>query len=438
MVGIVCGVIASKLRETGVPPSVEAVVAEAWPSYERTTRARGASLDEDGRGIGLMRQRAGHFLRRAVSGKWRINGGRETHDTGSPGTGDQKESSGRPERPLVLHLEEMENLPPPEWLVHGLFPAGGLIVPYGPPKGGKTFIVLSLCLHVAAGMDWFGRAVRGGGVIYIAGEGIGGLGVRTRAMRQHYGIPVNIPFWIVRRAFNLTTGTAAADLVKLIRSTVLDEPIAMVVIDTLARAMPGAEENSARDVGLVIAACAEVQDALQCAVVPIHHQGKEESRGMRGTTAIKGAVDASFKIVKSGDQVTMTNEDQKEAETAPEIMFTMLKVAVGLSRTALVPVVDRAADNHEQQRQEPTGQALTALRVLRDLMAGPESAILPPFPGLPSGDVRGLPFEVWRRGFYEKMPGEPQPKRKLAFYRASQKLEQLRYIGVHDPWVWLV
>jgi hypothetical protein len=435
MIGIICGVIATMARENGGLPTVEAILAEAWPTYERTTRARGASLEADGRGMTLMRQRAGHMLRRALSGKWRINASRESR----PGGPETEPDPEKPTRPLILHLEDMENLPPPEWLVKDLFPAGGLIVPYGPPKGGKTFIVLSLCLHVADGRDWFGHPVKRGGVVYIAGEGIGGLGIRTRAMRAHYGIPVNIPFWIVRRAFNLTTATAAADLTKLIRDTVLDEPIAMVVVDTLARAMPGAEENSARDVGLVIAACADVQDNLACAVIAIHHQGKEESRGMRGTTAIKGAVDASFRITKNGEHVTMTNEDQKDAETAPEMIFQMIKVMVGLTRNALVPTMGEAFHPEmKRPRTPPSGMALTALTVLQNLIAGPESAVLPPLSHLPNSGMRGVHHETWRREFYQKLPGETAGKRRLAFWRASQKLEQLHFVGISDPWVWLI
>ena len=73
MVGIVCGVIATMTRETGALPAPEAVVAEAWPTYERGVKAaRGASLEADGRGIGLMRQRVTHFLRRAEQDKWKL------------------------------------------------------------------------------------------------------------------------------------------------------------------------------------------------------------------------------------------------------------------------------------------------------------------------------------------------------------------------------
>ena len=70
-------------------------------------------------------------------------------------------------------MRDLDARPPPEWLVAGLLPERSLIVPFGPPKAGKTFLVLSFCLHVAAGLPWFGMAVKQGAVVYIAGEGTG-------------------------------------------------------------------------------------------------------------------------------------------------------------------------------------------------------------------------------------------------------------------------
>ena len=70
-------------------------------------------------------------------------------------------------------------------------------------------------------------------------------------------------FFIIRRAVNFRDHTAVTALAKLIRETVGEGmPIRMVVIDTLARAMPGADENSAQEVGLVIAECDWLKDEL--------------------------------------------------------------------------------------------------------------------------------------------------------------------------------
>lgn len=244
-------------------------------------------------------------------------------------------------KPLrILSLIEAEALPPPEWLVDGLVPAQGLVVPYGPPKIGKTFIVLSLALHIAAGAPWMGREVKQGAVVYIVGEGLGGFPLRTKAMRALYGFDADIPFFIIPRAVNFREDAAVAELAALVRQAVpAGMPIAMVVIDTLARAMPGVDENSAQEVGLVIARCDGLKEELGCAICPVHHTGKDVERGMRGTNAIAGAVDASF-IVEAASEghVRLINEFQKDGEPAKPMLFHLQEVSTGF-RSSLVPVL---------------------------------------------------------------------------------------------------
>ena len=355
-------------------------------------------------------------------------------------------SEDAPARPYLLSMRDLDARPPPEWLVAGLIPERSLIVPFGPPKSGKTFIVLSFCLHVAAGLPWFGMTVKQGAVVYIAGEGAGGLSVRLRAMRSRYGIEIDVPFWVRERAVNFRIEGEVTELATMIRATVGEEVIAMVVIDTLARAMPGADENSAQEVGIVIAGCDRLRDVLGCAVVAVHHSGKDAAKGARGTSALRGAWDTALEITGTGKRTTMTVVDQKEAEAGNHLIFKMEVVSVGIGRTSLVPMLDETGaeggyhgDDTVRFDAVPSGRAGVALKTLRDLMSGPESAILPPLSGLPSDNtLRGVHFEIWRRAFYEKMPGEQQSKRKLMFWRASQKLLQTNLIGIKEPWVWLI
>ena len=268
----------------------------------------------------------------------------------------------------LMHLEEVEALPPPVWIVDGLVPERSLVIPFGPPKAGKTFIVLSMALHIAAGMDWAGLKVGQGGVVFIAGEGVGGLSIRLKAMRQHYGIPSNIPFWVIPRAVNFREPGTAEMLVKLVRDTVGDEPIALLVVDTLARAMPGVDENSSQEVGVVIAACDAIKEDLGCTVMPIHHTGKDTGKGMRGSNALDGAVDAAFRIEAAGDhRVSLKTEHQKDGEPARPILFQMESVTVGM-RSSLVPVVSDHAwttPAHEDHTELLT-QVLLAMGTQRE------------------------------------------------------------------------
>lgn len=372
------------------------------------------------------------------------------------GLGDEPDKAGqnrteRDKRPAILSLAQLDELPPPEWIIDGLIPDQGFVVPYGPPKSGKTFLMLSAGLHVADGRDWFGKKVRQGAVIYIAGEGTGGLSLRLRAMRQHYGISADVPFWVIPRAVNFRNDTDVTALAKLIRDTVGEIPVRMVFLDTLARAMPGADENSAQEVGLVVAASDWLRDELSCTVLPIHHSGKDAERGARGTSALRGAWDAAFEVKSSdkGKTITMTVADQKEAEAGEEMVFDMVEVVVGIGRKSLVPVLreadpdnpdkpDTSGGGSNENVRPMSGMAGTAVRCLRDLIGGPEGAILPPLSDLPSFDTRGVRLEQWRNAFYKLLPERNQDTRQRAFVRAKDILLQQGAIGIRDPFVWLI
>lgn len=345
---------------------------------------------------------------------------------------------------LILTLAELETLPDPAWLVDGLIPKGGLVVPYGPPKAGKSFILVSLGLHIAAGKDWFGKRVHTGAVIYIAGEGVGGLKHRVKAMLQAYEIPREIPFWIIRRAVNFRSQEEVEALAKLCTDTLRESQypnveLVWIVVDTLARALPGADENSAQDVGLAVSYAAGLQEHLGCGICFIHHEGKDEGRGARGTTALRGAWDAAFRITKQGLRTTMQVIDQKDAEAGQVMHFEMREQQVGIGRTSLVPWLtegDISGIGQNVPFVPPSGKTGIALNALQNLVASTAGAILPPFDGIPA-NVRGAQIDQWRRAFYEQQPASDQTARKKAFQRAVDTLQTRGLVGVHDPWVWL-
>ena len=72
---------------------------------------------------------------------------------------------------LDLGLLLKETPKPISWLIDGVLPAGACGDIFGPPGGGKSSLVLSMALQVAAGGgEWFGRRVAGGRVMILGGE----------------------------------------------------------------------------------------------------------------------------------------------------------------------------------------------------------------------------------------------------------------------------
>jgi hypothetical protein len=221
------------------------------------------------------------------------------------------------------------NMPPIEWAVgegdDGLITAHGLSMIYGPPGSGKSFISLDMALCQAHGIEWQGIETKQGDVLYIAGEGVGGLGKRVKAWKSTHGLGTSGHFHMLPLAVNMRD---QAEVEKLIRSIDrLDRKWTAVYIDTLARAMLGADENSSTESGLVISAADAIRNHVQCAVVFVHHSGKAAERGARGSSAILGAVDTSVVVSKDESYITMRVEKQKDAEPMADLTLEMTPIA---------------------------------------------------------------------------------------------------------------
>jgi hypothetical protein len=241
----------------------------------------------------------------------------------------------------TLSILDIANLPPPTWLVDNFIPEHGLSFIYGKPGKGKSFFTLDLALTIAHGMSWHGREAVQGGVLYVAGEGRGGYRNRVRGWHQHNGLDMDeAPFRLLPVAVNMMDAASVARLVRTIQASV--QSARLVIIDTVARALPGAEENASKEMGLFVAACAAVQETCKVAVIGVHHSGKDEERGMRGSSALEGAGDCVVHLKREDDSqiITVAVEKQKDGEAIAPMTFELEKVEWldGLKQaTTLVP-----------------------------------------------------------------------------------------------------
>jgi hypothetical protein len=348
----------------GRVPTEKELVEAAWPQYQSHV-----DLSRAGRGYPEFVAKARYTLARVAQGL--VKGVDATPATPpreepahDPETGEilgEQPETNPPNPPKLgrairlLTMAEVEAMPPPQWLIHGVLPRAGLVIPYGPPKAGKTFLVTAWALHVAAGLEWCGRPVTQGAVVYVVGEGLGGFAARLAVMREAYGIPSDAPFYVVPRAVNFRDDESVKQLVAAIEAALpTGITLALIVLDTLARAMPGVDENSAQEVGLVIARCDAVKEHFGATVCPVHHTGKDTERGMRGSNALLGAVDASYLIQRAGKNVVrLKNDAMKDAEEFPDMLFDMEQVHVGL-RSSLVPRLRDTSQGRPVAPDKPT------------------------------------------------------------------------------------
>lgn len=223
---------------------------------------------------------------------------------------------------------------------------------------GKSFLAIDWACCVATGTPWNGYEVSAGPVCYLAGEGAQGLRKRISAWEKHYGISVKgAPLFISTGLPELCEGAAAIQSIEEMIAETISGP-SFVVIDTVARAMGGANENSAEDIGALIRAMDWIREHCGATVLSVHHTGNnpsDQSRA-RGSSAYRAALDTEFLMKKKGDgTVELHTSKAKDSEGPESLIFRKVVVPLTIgseSETSLVltPVsscagaVDRLAD----------------------------------------------------------------------------------------------
>jgi hypothetical protein len=214
---------------------------------------------------------------------------------------------------------------PVKWLVDRIVPQKAFMALYGPPGTFKSFIALHLAAMIASGSAWLAHEVHEPGeVLYIAGEGHGGIGTRIAGLRHAYEL-TDIPVGVIRSQVNLRSSDQDfEDLIIAIKSSEIQRP-KLIIIDTLARAFGGGNENASEDMGSFISNCGRLQEATGAALLVVHHSGKDASLGLRGHSSFLGAVDTQIEITRHTDQMsgTLKVTKQKDGKDGVEIHFSM-------------------------------------------------------------------------------------------------------------------
>jgi hypothetical protein len=383
MTRLVWARVVQEYRESPIMPGQaeqDEMLRELFSKYERATRSRIVErgtpnhilLEREGRGITLFKQKW-----RAAFDQW---DGKVREHAGAPPP--QKErpqqssagQSGAEAEPKseadaqdpgaefrqdfnlyeLLSVTAIKNLPDPEWLIDGMVIDRGLGFVFGPPGCGKSFITLGQALSIACGLDeWWGRKIkRKGPVIYISSEGVGDIKFRLRAWETKLNVKADeAPFYLIRQTINFMLDTDVNKLLLTINTLCeqLGELPVMIVVDTVSRVLPGADENLQKDMTLFIKACDEVRETFGATVVGVHHTSR--AGNMRGSTVFDGAGDFLFGIERDeGDMIgTMTAKKIKAAQDGWKQAFELKEVPVG-DLKGTKSLVALACEQHEPEK----------------------------------------------------------------------------------------
>jgi hypothetical protein len=202
--------------------------------------------------------------------------------------------------------------PPLEFLLDDFIPWGGLVMLYGRSGAGKTFLAL----------DWAAQVAEEAPVIYLVTEGQGGFPGRIAAWQAFHERPMGWGMQFIFRAINLLD---EEDVGNLLYTAEVIQP-ALLVFDTLINCIPGADENSAKDMGLAIRACQLIARETEAAILLIHH--KTKSGGWeRGSSVLRAAMDVMVEIDEEDGLYTVSCAKAKDAAPFPDVQYRLQPAA---------------------------------------------------------------------------------------------------------------
>lgn len=332
----------------------------------------------------------------------------------------------------LVRLAEIEPVLTLNHLIKGWLSCSGLSMLYGPSNAGKTFVALDIAMHIAAGKAWRGCRVYGGAVLYIAAEGGAGVRNRLAAYKRERPDMASAPFTLLPISLDLHSDGDALAVCEIIPSTAP----ALVVVDTLARSMGVGDENTAKDAAMFVKNCDMIREATGSHVMIVHHTGKDEDRGARGSSALRAAVDTEINITSKGEIVCKKQRDMLYAEP---LHFALRSVALGQDEDGepVTSAVVVASEPPKKQRKPLTGKNEVAMQALYDALRD--------YGETKSGDTYPSSCNVvhvdrWRDACaaHGLTTGSGDSTARTAFMRAKKKLMDMNEVREWGNYVWKV
>ncbi len=245
----------------------------------------------------------------------------------------QVDEAGKPVGLTVLNSTEFKQIPPPQFVIDRMIPAG-VTVAFAEPGLGKSFFALAVGSAVARGLPLLGnpnfKINRSGLVLFALPEGAASWAGRLRSFDSHNFYDDSPEMHFICDGVNLFDAKGWQRLDDTYQRLVRDcgDPPVLIVVDTLAAASPGANENAFEDMGLVMS---RLQSLVTRGsnVLLVHHAGK--GGNYRGHSSIAASCDAMLHLVKdeTTGAVEIFSRKLRDAESIGPCAFEIKQTGDG-------------------------------------------------------------------------------------------------------------
>lgn len=368
-------------RECPIKPSdaeSQTRMREAYAVYERKTKSRldGSEpnhvlLEREGRGATLFAEK----WRRAM-GKWETE---IAQAAARPLVNDEWKTAtqpvvatAQPGRFVFEKIGDLRKLPPAQWLVKDWVPEGSTGILYGKWAAGKSFIGFDLGLHLAYGMqDWHGAALPAEPchVLVIAREGHQGFVNRVDAFKSFHGLPDDDEHMtFMRGSVSFMRDEDFAALCEAIKADAT--PYKLVIVDTVARVLPGVDMNEQQTVTMFMERIAILGQLTGAATIGVHHQNK--TGGMMGSTFFEANADFVFEVSRDGEdegpltsgEITCTKMKDGEDRWKRSVSYSKIALSIAPDGPSSLVVERIAIPGAVQKRGSAWPDTYTCNRVL--------------------------------------------------------------------------
>lgn len=294
-------------------------------------------------------------------------------------------------------------LPPRQWLIEGMLPAGGVAFWASEPGKGKSLLAVELAEAIAGGRPFGGFTTKAGNVLYCAPDaplsmryrlqGIPVAGVRDRI---YFAPAVTVPLDFIRLEAEAKAGGWSVDF-------------QCIIVDTYDRAREHSDGSSAGQDALVqkiVGGARDFADRTGCAIVFLHHSTHAEKTRIRGPQVIAGLCDL-IGAVSQELTGTMTLECLKTRDCEPFQPITWdIATRPGLTdETDDVPyLVPSAAQRIGNVREAMKTKAIedSILEALRTVPPAGKwtDRSLPEYLKIPRTTFQRIVKEMKRKGIY--------------------------------------
>lgn len=233
-------------------------------------------------------------------------------------------------------FNEIMDEPPKQWLVSGFIGKDDKVLIYGHGKIGKSLVVFDLIGALVMGYCKFAETFDVGepvNVTYATGEGQSGISSRAQALDTKWNFcqESRDRIHILKRIPQLFDSGSPASIREFTRwyQSEFSNRLrgGVLILDTLARASAGADENSAKDTTLMLDALGEAAEMLGCTIIVVHHANKagagSHGADIRGSSNLLAGFDNAIYIRKSEGQHVMGSDIAKDSGQVDDLCFSI-------------------------------------------------------------------------------------------------------------------